>query len=122
MRIGVFVVAYNAFTTLGPVLERIPRSFRSSIDVTFASLARVYGARAAGVLLTGMGVDGAAGLLAIRQAGGRTIVQNQASCVVFGKPAAIGPFAHSVQETGRGRGCDAGDRFPGDCSAIAPRP
>ena len=64
------------------------RGFRPSVDVTFASLARNYGARAAGVLLTGMGTDGAAGLLAIRQAGGTTLVQDEDSCVVFGMPRA----------------------------------
>lgn len=61
---------------------------RPSVDVTFTSLARVYGSRAAGMLLTGMGSDGAAGLLAIREAGGVTAVQNEASCVVFGMPRA----------------------------------
>lgn len=64
------------------------RGFCPSIDITFATIAQVYGARAAGVLLTGMGVDGAAGLLAIRRAGGRTMVQDEASCVVFGMPRA----------------------------------
>jgi len=61
---------------------------RPSVDVTFKSLAKVYGARAAGMLLTGMGSDGAAGLLAIRQAGGVTLVQDAESSVVFGMPRA----------------------------------
>lgn len=59
---------------------------RPSVDVAFKSLAKVYGARVAGILLTGMGADGAAGLLAIREAGGVTMVQNEESCVVFGMP------------------------------------
>lgn len=64
---------------------------RPSVDVAFTSLAKQYGPRAAGVLLTGMGTDGAAGLLAIRQAGGVTLVQDEASCAVFGMPrAALG--------------------------------
>lgn len=64
------------------------RGFRPSIDVTFASLAQTWGSRASGMLLTGMGNDGAAGLLAIRQAGGTTLVQDEGSCVVFGMPRA----------------------------------
>jgi two-component system chemotaxis response regulator CheB len=62
--------------------------FCPSVDLAFASIAQVYGKRAAGVLLSGMGVDGAAGLLAIRRAGGVTMVQDEASCVVFGMPRA----------------------------------
>ena len=64
------------------------RGFRPSIDVTFSSIARVYGSRGCGVLLTGMGADGAAGLLAIREAGGTTLVQDEATCAVFGMPRA----------------------------------
>jgi two-component system chemotaxis response regulator CheB len=52
------------------------------------SAAKAYGRRAVGLLLTGMGVDGADGMLAIKQAGGKTIAQNQESCVVFGMPGA----------------------------------
>jgi two-component system chemotaxis response regulator CheB len=61
-------------------------SCRPSIDVLFESLARELGAGGAGCLLTGMGRDGAAGLLAIRRAGGRTIAQDEATSAVFGMP------------------------------------
>lgn len=61
---------------------------RPSVDMTLKSLAAAYGDRAAGVLLTGMGSDGALGLRDIREAGGVTLVQHEESCVVFGMPRA----------------------------------
>ena len=59
---------------------------RPSVDVLFASVAEAAAGEAVGVLLTGMGSDGAHGLLRMKQAGARTIVQNEATCVVFGMP------------------------------------
>ncbi|OXR49712.1 chemotaxis response regulator protein-glutamate methylesterase [Pusillimonas sp. T2] len=59
---------------------------RPSVDVLFHSVAQVAGKNAVGALLTGMGKDGAQGLLAMKQAGAATFAQDEASCVVFGMP------------------------------------
>lgn len=59
---------------------------RPSVDVLFNSVCRAYGRRAVGVILTGMGRDGAAGLKAMRDSGANTIGQDEASCVVYGMP------------------------------------
>lgn len=61
-------------------------SCRPSVDVLFESIAHEHGAAAAGCLLTGMGKDGAAGLLEIKKAGGLTLVQDEATSVVYGMP------------------------------------
>ena len=61
---------------------------RPSVDVLFHSVAEEFGAQAMGVLMTGMGEDGATGLGEIRAAGGYTVAQSQATCVVFGMPKA----------------------------------
>jgi len=61
---------------------------RPSVDVLFQSVARAAGQNAVGVLLTGMGEDGARGLLAMRAAGAHTIAQDERTCVVFGMPKA----------------------------------
>ncbi len=61
---------------------------RPSVDVLFDSVARTAGAASLGVILTGMGRDGAKGLLNLRQAGARTVGQDEASCVVYGMPKA----------------------------------
>ncbi len=59
---------------------------RPSVDVLFSSVAETVGDNATGVLLTGMGSDGAQGLLRMKQAGARTVVQDETTCVVFGMP------------------------------------
>ena len=57
-----------------------------SVDVLFESVAKVAGPNALGIILTGMGGDGAKGLLAMRKAGARTIGQDESTCVVYGMP------------------------------------
>ena len=71
-------------------LDEEPRGalHRPSIDVLMASLAKAYGRRCLGVLLTGMGSDGVEGLRAIRQSGGRTFAESEESCVIYGMPKA----------------------------------
>ena len=66
----------------GPLVNR----HRPSVDVLFRSVAKCAGANALGVIMTGMGDDGAAGLLEMRNAGARTLAQDEESCVVFGMP------------------------------------
>jgi two-component system chemotaxis response regulator CheB len=68
----------------GPPVNR----HRPSVDVLFRSAANLAGNNAIGVILTGMGKDGAAGMLEMRNAGAYNFAQDEASCVVFGMPAA----------------------------------
>jgi two-component system chemotaxis response regulator CheB len=73
---------YYASVRDGPRVNR----HRPSVDVLFRSVAQAAGRNALGVILTGMGADGAQGLLEMKQAGARTFAQDEASCVVFGMP------------------------------------
>ena len=66
----------------GPVVNR----HRPSVDVLFRSVAKSAGVNALGIIMTGMGDDGAAGLAEMRAAGARTLAQDEESCVVFGMP------------------------------------
>jgi two-component system chemotaxis response regulator CheB len=71
-------------------LDDEPRAalHRPSVDVLMASVAKAYGPRSLGVVLTGMGSDGVEGLRAIRQTGGRTFAESEESCVIYGMPKA----------------------------------
>jgi len=66
----------------GPLVCR----HRPSVDVLFRSVARYAGANAVGVIMTGMGDDGAQGMLEMKQAGAYTIAQDEETCIVFGMP------------------------------------
>jgi two-component system chemotaxis response regulator CheB len=61
---------------------------RPSVDVMFQSVADTFGAKALGIILTGMGTDGAMGLKAMRDKGAHTMGQNQATSVIYGMPKA----------------------------------
>jgi two-component system chemotaxis response regulator CheB len=82
MRIRRDDAGYRVVLDDSPPLHRV----RPAVDPLFESCARIAGRRAVGIVLTGMGRDGTAGLLAMRQAGAHTIAQDEASCVVFGMP------------------------------------
>jgi two-component system chemotaxis response regulator CheB len=70
------------------LLDEEPRSalHRPSADVLMSAAARVYGAQALGVVLTGMGSDGTEGLRAIRNAGGITLAEREDTCIIYGMP------------------------------------
>jgi two-component system chemotaxis response regulator CheB len=73
---------YYAEVISGPPVNR----HCPAVDVLFKTMAECAGADALGIIMTGMGDDGARGLLAMHQAGARTLAQDEASCVVFGMP------------------------------------
>ena len=73
---------YHVAIKDGPLVSR----HRPSVDVLFRSAAQYAGANALGVIMTGMGDDGAKGLLEMKKAGAHTVAQNEETCVVFGMP------------------------------------
>jgi two-component system chemotaxis response regulator CheB len=77
------------------------RLHRPSVDLLFASVAEAAGARAVGVVLTGMGSDGADGLARIRRAGGRALVESAETAVIDGMPRAARPHAERSLALGR---------------------
>ncbi|RMG19638.1 MAG: chemotaxis-specific protein-glutamate methyltransferase CheB [Deltaproteobacteria bacterium] len=80
---------------------------RPSGTVLLRSIAEVFGARSVGLVLTGMGSDGAAGLAALRRAGGATLVQDEASSVVYGMPKAALDLGAAEEEIGRSQLAEA---------------
>ncbi len=79
------------------VAEPIEEPYRPSVDVFFQSLVRHWQAPGQAVLLTGMGRDGGAGLLALRRAGWHTIAQDEASSVVYGMPKAAAELGAAIE-------------------------
>ncbi|MBX3350208.1 MAG: chemotaxis response regulator protein-glutamate methylesterase [Nitrospira sp.] len=73
---------YHIEVVEGPLVNR----HRPSVDVLFRSVAKYAGRNALGIIMTGMGDDGASGLLEMRRAGARTLGQNESTCVVYGMP------------------------------------
>ncbi|UCG38318.1 MAG: chemotaxis response regulator protein-glutamate methylesterase, partial [bacterium] len=92
------------FDGKGPVVARVKERsegdrFVPSLDITLSSAAEIFGPRTIGVVLTGMGNDGAKGLLKVKEAGGRTVAESEESAVVFGMPrAAVQSGAAQVVE------------------------
>jgi two-component system chemotaxis response regulator CheB len=74
------------------------QGFRPSVNVLFSSIARVMGKNAAGVVMTGMGKDGAEGLLEMKKSGAVTMVQSEASSVIYGMPKAAIEIGAAMQQ------------------------
>ena len=86
---------YQVEVVDGPQVNR----HRPSVDVLFRSVARFAGKNAVGIIMTGMGDDGARGLKELHQTGARTYAQDEASCVVFGMPKEaikLGAVDHTI--------------------------
>ncbi len=87
---------YQVDVVDGPPVSR----HRPSVDVLFRSVARAAGSNALGIIMTGMGDDGARGLKELREAGGRTLGQDEDSCVVYGMPKEAMKLGAVEQEIG----------------------
>jgi two-component system chemotaxis response regulator CheB len=101
---GVWLAPPGRHLTLGSRtrIKLLPRTAADihcpSGDPLFSSLATHFGSKAVGVQLTGMGDDGAKGLLALKQAGGQTLIQSEASSMIYGMPKAATKLCGGPQE------------------------
>jgi two-component system chemotaxis response regulator CheB len=88
---GIHMVVQGAGTTTRLNFDDGPpeNSCKPAVDPLFRSVAKLYGPRALGIVLTGMGSDGALGAVVMRDAGAHIIAQDQASCVVWGMPRSV---------------------------------
>jgi two-component system, chemotaxis family, response regulator WspF len=96
-------LAFKASDRLGYTAEPADIAYRPSVDTFFDSVVRHWTGTVVGVLLTGMGSDGAVGLKALRAEGHHTIAQNQASCAVYGMPKAAAAIGAAVEILPLGR-------------------
>ena len=101
---------YHVDVIDGPPVNR----HRPSVDVLFRSVAKAAGRNALGVIMTGMGDDGARGLLEMRDQGARTIAQDEESCVVYGMPK-------EAVKLGAAEDIISLSRIPGSISAFGGR-
>lgn len=76
-------------TTIGLNQDPPVHSVRPAVDVTLESAVNYYGPKMVGVILTGMGYDGSKGMAALKKAGGKTVAQDEATCVVYGMPRVV---------------------------------
>jgi two-component system chemotaxis response regulator CheB len=85
---GGFHLEFNERKQVKLTSEPPIHGVRPSVDITIASLSKIFGSHTCAVLLTGMGRDGARGLKTIRDLGGHTVAEDESSCVIFGMPKA----------------------------------
>jgi len=86
---GGYHMILRSKTLLGLNQNHPVHSVRPAVDVTLESAVDFYGSRIVAVILTGMGFDGSRGAASVKQAGGKTIAQNEATCVVYGMPRVV---------------------------------
>lgn len=86
---GGYHMFLHARTIIGLNQDPPVHSVRPSVDVTLESVVNFYGSQIIGVILTGMGYDGSKGMAMVKKAGGKTIAQNEETCVVYGMPRVV---------------------------------
>lgn len=86
---GAYHMVLRSKTHLGLNQDPPVHSVRPAVDVTLESAVNFYGSKIVGVILTGMGYDGSRGMASLKKAGGRTIAQDEATCVVYGMPKIV---------------------------------